>query len=511
MGEAEGLVEMHLRQRSVISLGLLVMALLFTVFFYPTAAMAGEIPQDKVRIGVQPGLSGLYKVGFPTGLNITVYNQDQDLKGLLIVSPENNERDLIGPTLTTRFQRSIEIPAGSMVKTNLMVPGDLVNSNSVIQLVVDGKVVASTPIQGTAVNGGLIALSLGERPLRGGIAAWLDQTFGGQTAIKYLAPNYLPEDTIELTLADIIIVDEQAVSQITPKQVELLKDWVSLGGLLIISGGAGTGAGGPLADISPVIAEEQKIISADLGGLRMVTGTMQVTTGKVVQGEVTSKVNGVVVVASRSIGKGRVIYSGISLENLTSESAAVWPVVFGQKNGPGMVDVKMALNGRHLGNDMLGHVAGYLPQLKTPPVPQVALAWFVYVIVVGPVLYFVLKRYDRRDWLWWIIPACALVTTTVVYFMSPAQRINAPISHTLAVVEILNPTMAEINATAAFISPMGGHLMSRDPPARWYGLGRPIIITQKNHQLSNTIRQMDLESLFPRWNIGLCDRPGPLP
>lgn len=439
--------------------------LLLTLFglvylLQPTASLAEE--KAPVRLAVQPGLSGIYKLGLPTGLQVTIANQGEEFTGLLVVEPDIKQLDI---SRHTRYQRVVQVPAGQLTQTMLMVPSDLINNGASVLLLAGGKPVAAAPIQGTAVSGGIIALSLGEKPLKGGIAAWLDQSFGGQTAIKYLSPKALPEDPLQLVLADIIIVDDVAVAELTEQQIVTLKDWTALGGMLIISGGAGASPGGPLAEISPILAQRQQNVLADLGGLQVVKGTMQVTTGSLQAGEAHIKVNGVNVVASREYGKGQVLYSGIPLENITSESAAVWPLVFGNKYGQigSNIKMQMAQEKRQMGNDSLGYAATYLPQIETPPIPQVIVAWVVYVLVLGPGLYLVLKRYDKRDWMWWLIPTCALLTTGVVYLMSPAQRINAPISQTLAVVEILDEQRAEINATAAFVSPYGGNLNIEGP------------------------------------------------
>lgn len=440
------------------ALGLIFSVLLWAVFMLPTVSMAADKSVYRVGVAVQPGLGGLYKVGLPTGLEITIANRGDGFKGLLVVEPDKDSVRRKGSVAAAKFQKSVEVPAGGVIKTSMMVPGDMINMNAAVVLLADGAPVAAGPIQGTAVNGGLIALSLGEKPLRGGVAAWLDNTFGGQTTVKYLAPSHLPQDPLELGMVDVIIVDEQSVSQLSQRQVKLLKDWVYQGGMTIISGGAGTRDGGPLSELSPVMAEEQKVISADLGGLQVAQGNMTITTGRLLRGEVLTKVNGVALVASRSFGKGRVIYSGVSLENIASGSAAIWPIIFGQGNDLKGFDLRKGQELKYIGNDVLGNVAAYLPQLQTPPVPRVVAAWAVYILVVGPVLYLVLKRYDRRDWLWWLIPTCALVTTGVVYFMSPAQRINAPISQTLAVIDIMDEDSAWVNATAAFISPYGGTL-----------------------------------------------------
>ncbi|AEG60889.1 hypothetical protein [Desulforamulus ruminis] len=431
--------------------GLILLMMLLVTFLWPTVSVAEE-KADRVKLTVQPGLSGLYKVGMPAGLEITINNQGQGFKGLLVIEPVNKRGQ--GSRAGMRFQKSVEIPRGSEITTNMTVSGDILNMETMVVLLVDGAPVTASPIQGTAVNGGLIALSLGEKPLRGGIAAWLDNTFAGQTTVKFLAPAHLPQDPLELGLADIIIVDDQALAGLTQSQIKLLKDWVYLGGMMILSGGAGSQDNGPFSDISPVKAVEQKVVSADLGGLQLVRGNLVVTTGELIRGDVLTKVNGDVVVASHNLGKGRVVYSGVALESLTSESAAIWPLVFDTN----LINLREAQSLKQINNDVLGNAASYLPQLKTPPVPQVILAWAVYIVVVGPGLYYVLKRHDRRDWMWWLIPACAVATTVVVYLLSPAQRINAPISQTLAVVDIMDQDTAWVNATAAFVSPYGGTL-----------------------------------------------------
>lgn len=414
----------------------------------------------QVQMAVQPGINGLYKMGFPTGLQVTLVNHGQEMTGLLVMQPVRGQEGQVPPQQDTRYQKSIQVPASGMVTTSFIVPSEIVNQGAKLVLLVDGQPITDSAIQGTAVSGGFIALSLGEKQLRGGLAAWLDQSFGGQTAIKYVPPAYLPKDPLELVMADLILVDEGVVKQLKEPQIELLKDWVSLGGTLVLSGGAGSVPGGPLAAISPVESTGQKMVATDLGGLQGTQETMTVQTGPLKEGDVLAQAQDVILVAARNVGKGRVIYSAIPLENVNSEAARLWPLMFNREDGAERFDVKMqmAMEKRQMGNDQLGQAASYLPQLKTPPVPQVAVAWVIYALVVGPGLYFLLKRYDRRDWMWWLIPACAVVTTGAVYLMSPAQRIHVPFSQTLSVVEIMDDKRAEINATAAFVTPYGGTL-----------------------------------------------------
>src|SRR5262249_18322682 len=93
----------------------------------------------------------------------------------------------------------------------------------------------------------------------------------------------------------------------------------------------------------------------------------------------------------------------------------------------------------------MGALASYLeqaPDPKTPPPAHLAgLSLIGYVLVAGPVSFFVLDRLHRRQLAWVVVPGLAVVTAVVAGLVGPrAQR---------------GPVLAEVRVVQA--AP-GGHL-----------------------------------------------------
>ena len=55
----------------------------------------------------------------------------------------------------------------------------------------------------------------------------------------------------------------------------------------------------------------------------------------------------------------------------------------------------------------------------------------LYIILIIPVLYIVLKRKDKREYTWWLIPIIALLTSVAIFGYGAKDRIGrAQIQHT---------------------------------------------------------------------------------
>lgn len=57
-------------------------------------------------------------------------------------------------------------------------------------------------------------------------------------------------------------------------------------------------------------------------------------------------------------------------------------------------------------------------------VPLLIGAFIIYLILLIPVLYFILKRTDKREQAWWIIPTAAIFTSIVVFGIGAKDRIS---------------------------------------------------------------------------------------
>ncbi|KUK82923.1 MAG: putative membrane protein, partial [Pelotomaculum thermopropionicum] len=296
-----------------------------------------------------------------------------------------------------RFTTQVNVPAGASRKFHLVIPGKLARAQPAVQLYSGDVLLAQSRVEGTMVSGNRVAVALSES-ITGdgsGLHNWLSREEGAQINLKYLPPGELPADLLLLDHADIIMTDAAGGSQLNASQAQVIKDWVRLGGTLVLFAGAENGAAGCFSDISPVQVTGRKTITGNLGGLRS-GAPLEAAAGRLVAGRVLTGENGIPVLAGRKLGRGQVLYCGVAPEHLGDESEGVWSTLFGVNQKPGTeilrVDKLSVWRPQNL-----THASSYLPGLTVPVLLLVAL-WLVYVVVVGPLLYFMLRRTDRRDW-----------------------------------------------------------------------------------------------------------------
>lgn len=72
--------------------------------------------------------------------------------------------------------------------------------------------------------------------------------------------------------------------------------------------------------------------------------------------------------------------------------------------------------------DMLSnYIAGNLPQIG-----RFVVIIILYIILVSPAAYFILKKKDKRQWLWVLVPVLACIFTAVIFFFGNSARQNGP-------------------------------------------------------------------------------------
>lgn len=418
-----------------------------------------ETASAQAVLKIKPGLGGLYKVESPVELQITVQNTGEALKGYLVVDrdPDSWQRqEYIPPENRLQYRREISMKAGESATFHMIIPGDLAASSPRVRLISGQHVIAAGRVEGTAVGGGLLAISLGEGALTSGLPAWLEKTLNGQVTLKYLPPEELPANSLYIGSADLIVVDPSAASKLTGDQAQALREWTAMGGKLLLSGGAGAQEGGPFGEITPVIVSGSTTTGGSLGGLSSLGGSLTVARGTAVSGRVLASTGGLPLLATRQLGRGNVLFSSPDLADMRGDNPKFWSALFGQKNDIKSVPEELLIKARAAQGQNMAEASSYLPQLKLPPVPLLTSLWIVYIVVLCPALYFVLRRKGRQERAWYLVPLISLVAATGFFLMAPTQRLQGYLAQTLASIEILEPGLAEIDAAGTVVVPRGG-------------------------------------------------------
>lgn len=76
-----------------------------------------------------------------------------------------------------------------------------------------------------------------------------------------------------------------------------------------------------------------------------------------------------------------------------------------------------------------------VPSDKNPPFLWIFISLGIYVALIGPILYFILKKKDRRDWAWVIIPLISIVFLGGMYVFGFRTRYNSAVTNTVSLIE----------------------------------------------------------------------------
>ena len=72
---------------------------------------------------------------------------------------------------------------------------------------------------------------------------------------------------------------------------------------------------------------------------------------------------------------------------------------------------------------------------RAPSALLYAGVFLLYVLAIGPIMYVILRKMDKREWMWVIIPAMSLIFTLIVFATSMFYRIRRPFVDEVAIVE----------------------------------------------------------------------------
>lgn len=456
---------MRLRQissgKALFGLAIL-LALVITMILIPVQAQAAEITMN-----VRPGLGGLYKQGLPVELTVLINNEGPAVRGVIKAAVDPKvEAYRWQYEMHHTYLTEVDLVARGKTQASLVVPGSFAAASPTVTLTVDGQEVSNTVVHGAAVQGSLVVLSLGSESVQGPLTEWLNQRFG-TVALKNLPLEEIPSSAMLLRFVDVLVLQPDVAARLNQEQIQVLREWAILGGTLILSAGAGAEIEGPLADLTPVLVASHQVINTGQDSIWTGGQNQEAAIGDLVAGMVLARQGDLPLVAQRTVGRGAVVFTALPVQNLDLGGDREWERMLLQTVGTGL----QGGNANHLVS-----ASAYLPQLKMPAVTSLAVLWGLYALLVGPGMYLLLRRLDRRELTWLLVPAAALLTAAGLYLTGPLQRLPGPLVQTLATVDLLGHDLAEVNAGVAVVSPRGGDLIISGPglgiSQHYYGYGR---------------------------------------
>jgi hypothetical protein len=398
--------------RTLLSRGIRVAVLVaaLTALVGPAPARAASAVEIEARALV----GGRYEVGGWLALSVALANEGEPTSGYLVAG-----------TSLGSVRRFVEMPAGARKVVMLYVqPEAFQRQVTVTYDEPNGRVDATTDVQVFEQSDDQVAVvGDGTGTLRPQLIG--SGEFSGPEPIA-LGPSDIPERPEPLGGLSAIVWAGDG-GQLNENQRRAIERWIGDGGqLLVLGGGDWQARTDAFADLLPLdnLAGADDVPHAALaawsGEAEAPLESATVSTGDVRDGAmplVTTE-DGDVLVSLRPIGAGRVILIG---SDLATNEFRAWPG--SQRLWSRLLPTNAALEQffggqipirQELENSMSGALST-LPALDVPPAELLLLVIVAYILLIGPVSYFVLRRVDRRELAWVTAPLLVVLFTACSY------------------------------------------------------------------------------------------------
>ncbi|MBD8519773.1 hypothetical protein [Lysinibacillus fusiformis] len=254
--------------------------------------------------------------------------------------------------------------------------------------------------------------------------------------INQLKDYTFPEDEQGLAMANVIVVDEIAIADLAQKQQEALLKWVQDGGTLLLGASDQVDAtAGIFKDYLPMsLSQEMTSISAEtltkLSGGGIFTQPISIHTATNHEGSLPVLTeNNIVLASKKKIGSGEIIQTTFSLGDQPLASMDGYAALLAK-----LIDIQSISQQGMMsqGQSPLDQISYELRNINELfPSFEVSVSYMLiviilYIIIIGPVLYFVLKKVDKREHAWWIIPVFSIILSIGLFIVGAKDRIVQP-------------------------------------------------------------------------------------
>ena len=416
-------------------------ALLFALGLLSTGFAPAPQSSASVRLSVNVGFDGYFRENAWVPVFVNVSNEGASISGELRVRTP-------GSGLT--FAAPLELPTQSRKLVTLYVTLSSSDQNIQVQLTQNNILVAQAGGAVRAMQRPDVLFGVVTESTSGSVRLDQVRPFAGESIQAYLSIEQLPAQVEALRALDALFIGDADTGRLSPAQRQALADWVLGGGHLLIGGGPSwqrTAAG--LGDLLPVTVDGMVTVEG-LDALAAYVGRagtiraapVVVTTGAaragaevllaLPQGE-----RRIPLLVRARHGQGVVDY--LAADPMTTPLAA-WPHL-----GEVWIALLTSVDQRPSWGSGFGVAADSWARAQNaaevipfalPPSGMIAGFLAVYVLLIGPLNYLVLRRLKRRELAWLTIPLMIVLFSVVAYLTGFGLRGTRAIVNRLSVVQV---------------------------------------------------------------------------
>ncbi|NGZ76001.1 hypothetical protein [Saccharibacillus alkalitolerans] len=462
------------RKRAAVSVTALLLPIVLIAALLPIFPEGAAAKEDTggLRVSAEFGYGGKVNEGRWNPLTVTL-TSGEDLTGDLVVqvAPQNGMGE-------STYVRRVELPAGTAKEVTLAIPGGSYSRNTSMIRFYPGSVEKGDAapfregrayLSSSSQYGGIVGVLASDPDTMNFLS--LLQSSGQTISVVPLEADDIGGNPMLLDGLDVLVLNDFASDTLSEEQLGAIRTWVERGGSLLLGGGAGyakTAAG--LEDLSPVEVSggTESVSAAPLaggGGGKALPAGSSLTAAKAsakAEASVRYSSGGLPLIASMPVQAGRVWYSAydLSLAPLSSwaGSADLWgKLLTSDLSAATAVGGGVAVPSFSSNYYNLSYALDYFPSLHMPKLSVLVWLLLIYVVIAAPILYLILRKFDKREWAWVLIPLIAIVSSAAIYMTGSSDKTNE-LAHTLSYVTLDGEGEGlRRSATALFVPNSGNY------------------------------------------------------
>jgi hypothetical protein len=354
--------------------GCLVWLCLLSVIFMGYLALP-SYADDGLQMKVKAGFAGYARSGKMTPVQVIVENNGPGITAYLEISTLSGERQVL-------YRKVAVLPSGSKKAIDMYIPVNA-EHDYVVKLVSEPakKLLAESRLRMFYVEDNLLVGVLGQNVDMDYLEAIRLLGSDRRTTVAYLKEDDLPVNELLLDNISVLVFYNYPLNRLSEQKSHAIREWVKRGGTLV--------QGGERYDSSVFTAGHNNELAANIEELEIEGNRLY----------------------HQQLGRGS-IYQLVGHDAVIGmDGMKLWQYLLNEADSSPLAltrDMSEADN-------TLGTALSTMPASDLPACGWLAAIFLIYIVILGPGTYLVLKRIDRREWGWAVIPLLAVLLFSFTY------------------------------------------------------------------------------------------------
>lgn len=400
-------------------------------------SMHTETDSDALDLTVNVGFDGRMIYGKAMPVRVKVRNFGDDFEGVLGVNAYISTKEY------DRYEKEVFVPAGSEREFDLAVSVYARQDTFTAELTQDGEVIcaANGKPDATINPAAMLVGVLSTRPKNlSNLTISRDNDVLGRYEIWETIPltaDTFPDDPALLNSFGILAIDDIDPASLTQKQQDLLENWLRSGKILLCGGGPAAAANTAyfgkytglktesMVSSDTVLENLEELISRSASGKKPTCALAVYSGGEALAQD--SRRTGLLY--RTPVGGGRIYTAAFELGDARLNSEYImgffWQQLLVNQDQEAYTGI-MNSNSDAFSSAMV--IAGYSVQVEAKSFLPAGMLTVAGMLIISCAAWAVLKKKDRRQWMWLVLPMAAVIAAAGILLISTGAETNRPMA-----------------------------------------------------------------------------------